>query len=60
MQAWFIKFTNDKNRLIARLEQLYAVPFYDCWNDKSAFYLVMRLFNAGALRDLVNQQRMLS
>ena len=53
------KFT-DEARLIARLEHPNIVPLYDYWSDDQAAYLVMRLFNAGTLRDLINQQGTLS
>ncbi len=47
----FIRRFEVEAQLVARLEHLHIVPLYDYWREPDGAYLVMRLFQAGSLRD---------
>jgi WD40 repeat protein/serine/threonine protein kinase/DNA-binding SARP family transcriptional activator len=51
----FIRRFEVEAQLVARLEHLHIVPLYDYWREPDGAYLVMRLFQAGSLKDSLAQ-----
>ena len=51
--ADFIRRFEAEAKVVASLEHAQIVPLYDYWREPDAAYLVMRLFPAGSLEDVL-------
>ena len=51
----FIRRFEAEAQLVARVEHLHIAPLYDYWREPAGAYLVMRLFQAGSLKESLQE-----